>query len=726
MKFISCYITGFGKFVDFAFDFSSPITEIKEDNGWGKTTFADFLKCMLYGLDGSRIKSVVGNERTKYKPWKNAVFGGTLTIEYQGKRYRIERTFGKTQSGDTLKIYDENAMPCYEFGDNPQRLGETLFDLDGESFRRSVYIPQGEISTGSLPDTMKNRLVALLTQSNETGEKDAISILEDAERALRSKRKPAKGKLDILDENLERIYRTKTERQAIAQTARENRKEITKTSEMVEKLSIDIRTLQTEIEVADGMEEVRLKKERYYELQSQLQAEKQKLASIKDFFGEVEPSKIQSNALDEAVADFYQKNKRLQEIKTGWQSLKTRLAEKRALKAQLIAEQKTQASYKLLKKEKGRKKEPKKKNAAWTSSFLVCVAFFGVGIALFQYELLWSLLCIGVGVLSIVGWCLLKSRYSKKDNAKTEIKKLLEETGKNVQRIEAELATYEKDLEEKEALLREEVGEKERELQILEEGLRRFFKNFRFSYDDYRLAWREVKANMEKFAESTARINALEEKMRLLAWTLEKKVLSKSALQNLKAELADLKEKKEEWVAYLARVTAKTEELEQRSDITALDEEERALLQEKERLEKRLTAIKKAKELFMRVKENMAAKYLQPVEEKCAEYLKTIGAGMRSLRYSADGQALFEENGSMRSWEYYSEGEKELVGLCTRIALVECLFKKEKPVLILDDPFVNLDDRKTERAKKLVQELSKTYQILYCTCKTERQIAVTD
>ena len=217
MKFISCYITGFGKFVDFAFDFSSPITEIKEDNGWGKTTFADFLKCMLYGLDGSRIKSVVGNERTKYKPWKNAVFGGTLTIEYQGKRYRIERTFGKTQSGDTLKIYDENAMPCYEFGDNPQRLGETLFDLDGESFRRSVYIPQGEISTGSLPDTMKNRLVALLTQSNETGEKDAISILEDAERALRSKRKPAKGKLDILDENLERIYRTKTERQAIAQ-----------------------------------------------------------------------------------------------------------------------------------------------------------------------------------------------------------------------------------------------------------------------------------------------------------------------------------------------------------------------------------------------------------------------------------------------------------------------------------------------------------------------------
>lgn len=727
MKFISCYIAGFGKFVDFSFDFSAPITEIKEDNGWGKTTFADFLKCMLYGLDGSRVKSVVGNERTKYKPWKNAVFGGTLTIEYQGKRYRIERTFGKTQSGDTLKIYDENAMPYYEFGDNPQRLGETLFELDGESFRRSVYIPQGEISTGSLPDTMKNRLVALLTQSNETGEKDVIGILEDAERALRSKRKPAKGKLDILDEDLERIYRAKTERQAIAQTAGENRKEIKKTSEMVEKLSIDIRTLQTEIEVADGMEEVRLKKERYYELQSQLQAEKQKLVPIKDFFGEVEPSKIQSNALDEAVADFYQKSKHLQETKTRWQSLKTRLAEKRALKAQLIAEQKTQASYKLFKKQKGRKKEPKeKKNTAWTSSFLVCVAFFGVGIALFQYELLWSLLCIGIGVLAIVGWCLLKSKHSKKDDTKTAIKNLLEETAKNVQRIEAELASYENDLEEKEALLQEEVSEKERELQILEEGLRRFFKNFSFSYDDYRLAWREVKANMEKFAESAAIISALEEKMRLLAWTLEKKVLSKSALQNLKAELADLKEKKEEWVAYLARITAKTEELEQKSDITALDREESSLLQEKERLEKRLTAIKKAKELFMRAKENMAAKYLQPVEEKCAEYLKTIGAGMRSLRYSADGQALFEENGSMRSWEYYSEGEKELVGLCTRIALVECLFEKEKPVLILDDPFVNLDDRKTERAKRLVQELSKTYQILYCTCKTERQIAVTD
>ncbi len=55
-------------------------------------------------------------------------------------------------------------------------------------------------------------------------------------------------------------------------------------------------------------------------------------------------------------------------------------------------------------------------------------------------------------------------------------------------------------------------------------------------------------------------------------------------------------------------------------------------------------------------------------------------------------------------------------------ALVDAIFNQEKPVLILDDPFVNLDDEKTEKAKKLVKELTKRYQVLYLTCKKERRL----
>jgi uncharacterized protein YhaN len=83
MKILSAYIAGFGKFANRSFDFSSDLTVIKEDNGWGKTTLADFIRCMLYGQDAGRGKSVENNERAKYAPWNGGAYGGSLTFLYQ-------------------------------------------------------------------------------------------------------------------------------------------------------------------------------------------------------------------------------------------------------------------------------------------------------------------------------------------------------------------------------------------------------------------------------------------------------------------------------------------------------------------------------------------------------------------------------------------------------------------------------------------------------------------
>ena len=117
----------------------------------------------------------------------------------------------------------------------------------------------------------------------------------------------------------------------------------------------------------------------------------------------------------------------------------------------------------------------------------------------------------------------------------------------------------------------------------------------------------------------------------------------------------------------------------------------------------------------------MASRYLDPVEKGCRYYLGVLG-GADNLRFAADGTPVYEENGAFRPLGYYSVGSKELVGLCTRIALTDAVFTREKPVLIFDDPFVNLDDLRSERAKALVKELSKRYQIIYLTCKSERRI----
>ena len=49
MKLISCHIENFGKLHDWSHDFTSGSNVFCEDNGWGKSTLASFIKVMFYG-----------------------------------------------------------------------------------------------------------------------------------------------------------------------------------------------------------------------------------------------------------------------------------------------------------------------------------------------------------------------------------------------------------------------------------------------------------------------------------------------------------------------------------------------------------------------------------------------------------------------------------------------------------------------------------------------------
>ncbi|MBQ3516575.1 MAG: AAA family ATPase, partial [Lachnospiraceae bacterium] len=51
MRLVSCYIENFGKLHRFSYDFQEGLNVICEENGWGKTTLAAFLKAMFYGME---------------------------------------------------------------------------------------------------------------------------------------------------------------------------------------------------------------------------------------------------------------------------------------------------------------------------------------------------------------------------------------------------------------------------------------------------------------------------------------------------------------------------------------------------------------------------------------------------------------------------------------------------------------------------------------------------
>ena len=93
-----CYVQGFGKLTEFSYEFTEGLNVICTENGWGKSTFAAFLRAMFYGLPQANARTKLEEaERRKYRPWNGGVMGGSLVFEVNGKEYKAERTFGKKE-----------------------------------------------------------------------------------------------------------------------------------------------------------------------------------------------------------------------------------------------------------------------------------------------------------------------------------------------------------------------------------------------------------------------------------------------------------------------------------------------------------------------------------------------------------------------------------------------------------------------------------------------------
>ena len=63
MKIIKLHIENFGKLSNFDYVFDKNLTQIVEDNGWGKTTLSTFIKSIFYGLEANGRKKDFESQR---------------------------------------------------------------------------------------------------------------------------------------------------------------------------------------------------------------------------------------------------------------------------------------------------------------------------------------------------------------------------------------------------------------------------------------------------------------------------------------------------------------------------------------------------------------------------------------------------------------------------------------------------------------------------------------
>lgn len=747
MKILSCYIAGFGRFQGQTFEFSSNnLSVLKEDNGWGKTTLADFIKCMLYGLDGGRNKAIAENERRKYAPFNGGAFGGTMCFTCNGKFYRIERVFGKTPSGDDVKIYDENHTLCYDFGERAGKIGEVLFGMDAESYRRSVYIPQGEIPTNGLTGDMKTRLMHLLDGGgrDEGSAMRAMERLEEAERALRAKRRPARGKLDVLEEDLQRLAQEKRACEEDFARARALREEANEYTARLAEWKSELEKIHLELERAQTLEAYHAKEETHRQLKEQMQWLQDEWTKLQTFFGQTQPQSVNVEGLQSAVEQLERERINFSETERLWKEVDEAMREKTLLQKQLNSCIKAKQTYDLYLTKKNemqgaglranKKTDEKTKPRKTSFGFLcigLCMALLGV--YLMQNNPLYGGICLLLGVLVVflrVYFSMRKKGKTKdgKDDLDAETLLNMQETEAEYQTLQARLENFPWDLEKRHAELTESM-EKQREIvQNREKGIATFLSHFAFTPSqscDLQVA---IKILQEKISLYLRVQNELQEKQKA-EFDLRKQLEGIPSAQSSRIDVLGLTGRKqgletqiERGIAERARRVSIAERLENQRTLLELRCEETRLMEEKERLERREIAVKTAKELLLRAQESMAGRYLLPVQENCRKYLHALEKNGGEVCFSSDGQPLVDEGGRLHALDYYSAGERELTDFCTRLAFLEHVFQRELPVLVLDDPFVNLDDKRMEKAKKLVKSLSARYQILYFTCKSERKL----
>jgi len=129
------------------------------------------------------------------------------------------------------------------------------------------------------------------------------------------------------------------------------------------------------------------------------------------------------------------------------------------------------------------------------------------------------------------------------------------------------------------------------------------------------------------------------------------------------------------------------------------------------------------KRLLNQAESNLKEKYVAPVKDRFLHYAKQIGFEKAFNTYlNEDFELSYEDKGQLKNVKIMSKGELTLCSLCYRMALIDNVYKQEPPFIILDDPFIYLDEQNFISVQTALKELSLTRQIIYVTCHNSRNI----
>lgn len=281
----------------------------------------------------------------------------------------------------------------------------------------------------------------------------------------------------------------------------------------------------------------------------------------------------------------------------------------------------------------------------------------------------------------------------------------------------------------------ERLGEKQKSYEALKEQYDKLFeevKAFAVSYGLYlgedmtaqmtHLQNKAIEYRLAKVAleESLKKKESFENAREKSFWTRE--ASCPYSIEELNRMIGDADEKLESLKLAQSQYGKQLEDLQEQLDLRdekSMELDEQLQLQEEET--DKYNLIKITMGFLQKSKEQFVSKYMEPISKGFSKYYTMLtGDNRGEWMIDANINLMVREYGELRDTRWLSAGYQDLIGVCMRLALVDVMYQGEKPFLILDDPFVNLDKEKVDYGNQLLLAVSGEYQVIYFTCHDSR------
>lgn len=686
MKLEKAHIENFGKLKNFDVQFNEESNLLLENNGWGKSTLAAFIRIMFFGFQNENKSSVVENERKKYDPWQGGVYGGQLTFAVGKKKYRIERTFGKTRNEDRFVLYDAiKNLPSVDYSEN---IGEEVFSIDAESFMRSIFIGQDDCET--------NATIQIQKRIGNVAKK--IEDIEDYEKAWQRLQEKI---LEMSPENKEgSLYKLE---KSIAGV-----ESILEKSQGVEEKMDELQ--QKEKDCLEKRKECLAKQEQLSTELSQKGKRKEQAMLHQEYLTRAEEFTRAKENYDRKRKDFPKTVPQIEILQVIRQMAHEIQPEQEEIhiKEQKFADKVPSRSHAEEVLDVSILPEVKLKLVASGLFFVLCV----VGaVALRGIVLAFSI----SAMLGAVAGLLFFIR------ALLEIKELVGEKEEDLLPDQSEEVWSEEEREELKELEKLKI-EHQKKVDTVEKYLR----STGFSVNE------DMVVQLDQMLSDVTELSRLKKTKQTSEEILKKFIAANPGCEREKEEeIVPEKENRElaEMVALIKKhdreLASIKEEMhslqrsyDERMEIQALYERAKEEYREEK---ERYDILCKSKLHLEEARRNFGTKYMEPIKVAFDKYYALL-TGKSNEEFVLDDHLnlSLKSAGKQRDISLMSEGYRDLIGLCMRMALIETMYVVEKPFLILDDPFVNLDNSKMGEAMKFLEKISKEYQMIYFSCHSSR------